>query len=69
VALPSAAANRAAEYRARRNDLGEAFGTRKAKTQIKADERNKVDIGAMEGVRGHLMESIVKRDDEPGERV
>ncbi|EIW69501.1 hypothetical protein M231_03219 [Tremella mesenterica] len=47
-----------AEYRARRNDLGETFGTRKAKNQIKAQERNKVDVRAMEGVKGHLMESI-----------
>ncbi|ORY25719.1 RNA polymerase I associated factor, A49-like protein [Naematelia encephala] len=47
-----------AEWRAKRNDLGEAFGTRKAKTQIKADERNKVDVGAMQGVKGHLMEMI-----------
>jgi hypothetical protein len=57
VALPSDAV-RATEYRAQRIDLGEAFGTRKAKSRIKADERNKVDVGAMEGVRGHLMETI-----------
>ncbi len=46
------------EWRAKRNDLGEVFGTRKAKSQIRAEERNRVDVGAMEGVRGHLMESI-----------
>lgn len=52
------AADAKALWREKRNDLGEAFGTRKAKTQIKAEERNKVDVGAMQGVKGHLMESI-----------
>lgn len=47
-----------AEYRAKRNDLGEAFGTRKAKSQIRAEERNKVDVGAMQGVKGELMSRI-----------
>jgi hypothetical protein len=47
-----------AEYRAKRNDLGEVFGTRKAKSQIRAAERGKVNAAAMEGVRDHLMESI-----------
>lgn len=46
------------QWKVKRNDLGEAFGTRKAKSQIKAEERNKVDINAMQGVRGDLMESI-----------
>jgi DNA-directed RNA polymerase I subunit RPA49 len=46
------------EWKTRRNDLGEAFGTRKAKSQIRAEERNRVDVSAMEGVKGHLMESI-----------
>ncbi|RSH91177.1 DNA-directed RNA polymerase I subunit rpa49 [Saitozyma podzolica] len=49
-----------AEYKARRNDLGEVFGTRKAKSQIRAEERNRVDVGAMQGVKGHLMEAIPK---------
>ncbi|KAL1411208.1 DNA-directed RNA polymerase I subunit rpa49 [Vanrija albida] len=48
----------AIQWKAKRNDLGEAFGTRKAKSQIKAEERNKVDINAMQGVRGDLMKSI-----------
>ncbi|WWC61294.1 uncharacterized protein I303_103875 [Kwoniella dejecticola CBS 10117] len=47
-----------AHWKAQRNDLGETFGTRKAKTQIRAEERNKVDVGAMQGVKGHLMGSI-----------
>ena len=50
--------DRATDYRARRNDLGEVFGTRKAKSQIRSEERNKVDISAMQGIKGHLMESI-----------
>lgn len=54
----SSTSSKLPDYRAKRNDLGEAFGTRKAKSQIKADERNKVDVSAMESVRGHFMESI-----------
>ncbi|WWD15781.1 hypothetical protein CI109_100205 [Kwoniella shandongensis] len=60
------AADQRALYKAKRNDLGEAFGTRKAKVQIRAEERNKVDVGAMEGVRGHLMESIGEMKVEDG---
>jgi len=56
--VAAAMSNDRSEWRARRNDLGEVFGTRKAKSQIKAEERNKVDVGAMQGVKGHLMESI-----------
>lgn len=45
-------------WKAKRNDLGETFGTRKAKSQIRAEERNKVDISAMSGVRTDLIASI-----------
>ncbi|KAI9573483.1 Rpa49 subunit specific to nuclear RNA polymerase I [Boletus coccyginus] len=38
--------------------LGESFGTKKAKQAIKAHERNKVDVSAMETVADHLQESI-----------
>jgi DNA-directed RNA polymerase I subunit RPA49 len=38
--------------------LGQAFGTKKAKAAIRARERNKVDVAAMEGVAGHLQERI-----------
>lgn len=41
-----------------RNDLGEAFGSKKAKQAIKAMERNKVDVSAMENVIGHIQGSI-----------
>ena len=56
------------DYRARRNNLGEVFGTRKAKSQIRAEERNKLNAEAMEGVRGHLMETIgAKQEESEGE--
>lgn len=42
----------------KRDILGEAFGTRKAKSRIRANERNKVDASAQEGVRDHLMATI-----------
>lgn len=68
----TAAQLRGAEYKAKRNDLGDTFGTKKAKSQIKAEERNKVDVSAMQGVKSHLMDSIGVRDaaDAPeGERA
>jgi DNA-directed RNA polymerase I subunit RPA49 len=40
--------------------LGETFGTKKAKAAIRAAERNHVDVGAMEGVMGYVMDSIEK---------
>lgn len=55
------------EWRAKRNDLGEAFGTRKAKSQIRAAERGKVNAAAMEGVREHLMDSIEVTEQIDGE--
>ena len=42
----------------KRDQLGETFGTRKAKSRIKAVERNKVDAQAQAGVKDHLMASI-----------
>ena len=41
-----------------RNKLGEAFGTKKAKAAIRAQERNRVDIDALKGVTAHLQETI-----------
>ncbi|KAF8525699.1 Rpa49 subunit specific to nuclear RNA polymerase I [Gautieria morchelliformis] len=41
-----------------RNLLGEAFGSKKAKQAIRAMERNRVDVSAMEGVANHLQDSI-----------
>lgn len=39
------------DYQRARNVLGEAFGTKKAKTAIRAAEKNKVDVAAMKDVR------------------
>ncbi|EJT47276.1 hypothetical protein A1Q1_03905 [Trichosporon asahii var. asahii CBS 2479] len=55
---PLSETQRSELWKQRRNDLGETFGTRKAKSQIKAEERNKVDANAMQGVKARLMESI-----------
>lgn len=41
-----------------RNLLGETFGSKKALKAIRAAERNKVDVSAMQGVASHLQESI-----------
>ncbi|EJD05049.1 Rpa49 subunit specific to nuclear RNA polymerase I [Fomitiporia mediterranea MF3/22] len=41
-----------------RNTLGEMFGTRKAQKAIRTAERNRVDVDAMEGVVGHIQESV-----------
>ncbi|KAI0339086.1 RNA polymerase I associated factor, A49-like protein [Trametopsis cervina] len=41
-----------------RNKLGETFGTKKAKAAIRAQERNRVDVDAMQGVAIHLQERI-----------
>lgn len=41
-----------------RNNLGETFGTKKAKAAIRAAERNRVDVDAMRGVAGHLQNRI-----------
>ena len=65
----AATAEAQSEWRTKRNDLGEAFGTRKAKSQIKAQERGKVNAAAMEGVKDHLMESIVVDEETEGEFV
>jgi hypothetical protein len=38
--------------------LGKVFGTKTVKAAIQAQERNKVDVGAMEGVAGMLQDRI-----------
>lgn len=58
--LPSLAAPSKLEYLDAKNTLGETFGTKKQKANIKAQQRNKIDVGAMEGVMDHLMNSIEK---------
>jgi DNA-directed RNA polymerase I subunit RPA49 len=46
------------EYSQARSTLGKVFGTKKAKTAIHAQERNKIDVGAMEDVAGVLQDRI-----------
>ncbi|THH26921.1 hypothetical protein EUX98_g7263 [Antrodiella citrinella] len=43
---------------AQRNKLGETFGTKKAKTAIRAQERNRIDVDAMRGAAGHIQDRI-----------
>ncbi|KAF5392112.1 hypothetical protein D9757_003204 [Collybiopsis confluens] len=45
-------------FREARTALGETFGTKKAKAAIRAQERNRVDVGAMQGVMQHVVEGI-----------
>lgn len=58
--LPPSAMPSTLLYRDARNALGETFGTKKAKAAIRAVERNKIDVGAMEGVMDFVMEGIDK---------
>ena len=48
----------ALQWQEARAALGETFGTKKAKASIRAQERNKVDVAAMESVAEHLQERI-----------
>lgn len=41
-----------------RNKLGVTFGTKKAKAAIKAHERSRVDVDAMQSVVSHLQSTI-----------
>ena len=41
-----------------RNTLGEAFGTKKAKAAIRAQERKRIDVDAIQGVASHLQSRI-----------
>ena len=56
--IPPAPAPTALEYKLARANLGEAFGTKKAKAAIRAEERNRVDVNAMQGVIEHVMDGI-----------
>lgn len=57
---PSSAAPSKSQYLEARNALGETFGTKKQKATIRAQERNRIDLSAMEGVMGYVMDSIEK---------
>ena len=50
----------ALQFREARDALGETFGTKKAKANIRARERNRVDVSAMEGVMDFVMDGIDK---------
>jgi hypothetical protein len=54
---PSAAPS-ALAYQEARTALGETFGTKKAQAAIRARERNKIDVSAMQGVMEHVVEGI-----------
>lgn len=56
---PSAAPSKT-EYLQAKTTLGETFGTKKQKATIRANERNRIDVSAMEGVMGYVMDSIEK---------
>ncbi|KAG6816191.1 hypothetical protein H0H87_007860 [Tephrocybe sp. NHM501043] len=58
--IPASAAPTQHDYKQARNALGETFGTKKAKASIRAQERNRVDVSAMEGVMDHLQQGIDK---------
>ncbi|CAG7851282.1 SubName: Full=Uncharacterized protein {ECO:0000313/EMBL:CCA66480.1} [Serendipita indica DSM 11827] len=51
------------EHMVARNQLGEAFGTKKAKAALRTAERNKVDVTAMAGVSNLLQTSIEAKTD------
>ncbi|KAF8630259.1 hypothetical protein AX17_005445 [Amanita inopinata Kibby_2008] len=59
-AIPPASAPSALVYRDARNLLGETFGTKKAKAAIRAQERNHIDVSAMEGVMDFVVDGIEK---------
>ena len=48
------------QYLEAKTALGETFGTKKQKANIRAQERNKIDVKAMEGVMTYVMDSIDK---------
>ncbi|PPQ98682.1 hypothetical protein CVT24_003309 [Panaeolus cyanescens] len=58
--LPVSAAPSKLQYLAAKNALGETFGTKKQKASIRAQERNRIDVSAMEGVMNYVMDSIDK---------
>ncbi|KAG5644280.1 hypothetical protein DXG03_008765 [Asterophora parasitica] len=58
--IPASAAPTQQEYLLAKTALGETFGTKKAKANIRAQERNKVDVRAMQGVMDHLQQGIDK---------
>ena len=58
--IPSAPAPSKLQYLEAKTTLGETFGTKKQKANIRAQERNRIDVSAMEGVMDYVMDSIDK---------
>jgi DNA-directed RNA polymerase I subunit RPA49 len=58
--IPSSAAPSKPQYLKAKNALGETFGTKKQKAMIRAQERNRIDVSAMEGVMSYVMDGIEK---------
>ncbi|KAF5332926.1 hypothetical protein D9758_015956 [Tetrapyrgos nigripes] len=58
--IPPAAPLSAQAFREARTALGEAFGTKKAKAAIRAQERNRVDVDAMKEAVPYVMQGIEK---------
>ncbi|KAF5314385.1 hypothetical protein D9619_011794 [Psilocybe cf. subviscida] len=58
--IPPSAAPTKAVYLEAKTTLGETFGTKKQKANIRAVERNRIDVSAMEGVMGYVMDGIEK---------
>jgi DNA-directed RNA polymerase I subunit RPA49 len=48
------------DYTLAKNQLGEAFGTKKARARIRAAERNKVDVGAMGGGVQDVLQGMIQ---------
>lgn len=58
--IPALDAPSKLQYLEAKTTLGETFGTKKQKANIRAQERNKIDVNAMEGVMKYVMDSIDK---------
>lgn len=58
--LPSSAAPSKVQYLEAKTALGETFGTKKQKANIRAQERNKINVSAMESVMNYVIDSIEK---------
>lgn len=57
---PPFAAPSKVQYLQAKTTLGETFGTKRQKANIRAQERSKIDISAMEGVMSHVIDSLDK---------
>lgn len=53
-----AASTEKPRWREQLNSLGEAFGSKKAITKIRAAERNEIDVAALQGVASHVQHDI-----------